>query len=258
MQSILEGIVDTKDVGEPVSKCFGEWKWVTKGQFVMGLGEKNKMKYYKSLFISTNKDMATSEGASKRAKLNIRDDLSHLTSEEVGALYTSTSGDAAIACINLSGDINIGMAIRVASNFGISEVHILGRKRYDKRGAVGMHCYVPTQFHSTAKGHHRETLDIPATVGELKTLEEKYTLVFVEQSPRSVPLCGFRTLHGEAFEKKPPLFIMGNEGDGIASELIEGFPSAVLVEIPQRGVCRSYNVLSALSMVLWEYFREEI
>jgi len=84
-------------------------------------------------------------GSSKtRTKYNVKDALSHLGVKALADLYTSSIADEVqVICLNLSGDINIGGIIRTASLFGVGKVHLLGRKRYDKRGAVGQYVTSP-------------------------------------------------------------------------------------------------------------------
>ncbi len=48
-------------------------------------------------------------------KWNVAAEFQHLDPSEHLSLYESVSDQSAVACINLSGDINIGMMIRTAA-----------------------------------------------------------------------------------------------------------------------------------------------
>ncbi len=189
------------------------------------------------------------------ARLNLRDDLEDKDVEKVKDIYKGEASPPMVALINLSGDMNIGMMIRTASNFGIDKVHILGRKRYDRRTAVGMQNYIPVERHSAARGDHSEHLDEEEAAKILVSIQETHLLVFIEQASSSLPLGRLREVLDA--NPKPPCFILGNEGTGIPPSLIAVFPDAVIIEIPQKGVGRSFNVASAGAIVLWEYFRLE-
>ena len=198
--------------------------------------------------------------------LNVRDDLGHLGPDAIADLYASSIADKVqIICLNLSGDINIGSIIRSASLFGVGRVHLLGRRRYDKRGAVGTHRQVPTAFHTAMVGAHSETLDTKEALACLEVLAKDHVLVVVEQVVGALPLARLweglaargHTMHGE---KKHPIFLFGNEGSGIPDDLLTIMSTDVsfdtlFVAIPQVGTSRSHNVSNAAAMVLWEYYR---
>lgn len=81
----------------------------------------------------------------------------------------------------------------------------------------------------------------------------------IEQGVHSVFLQDFKynlsTVPSEAHKKK--MFIFGSESDGIPKQVMEHFRSKhFIVEIPQHGIGRSHNIASALSIVLWEFYRD--
>jgi hypothetical protein len=78
---------------------------------------------------------------------NIQDDLQESQPEKV-------------CCLNLHDDMNIGQIVRTAELFGMSEVLIVGRKKYDRRTIVGAEFRIPVTKHWTAKGDHSEKLDL--------------------------------------------------------------------------------------------------
>lgn len=187
--------------------------------------------------------------------LNVQDSYKIYTVEEIQNFYKASADPAAVAAINVNGSLNIAMSIRSASLFGISNFYIIGRTKFDARATVGMDNYIPVHkirvVEEGPEGHYTPASGI---ISALQDLTHIYTLVFIEQHHRSQKLTNLSNTNFN----KPPLFVMGNEGLGIEPSIIDAFPESVIIEIPQKGVGRSHNVSNALSMVLWEYFRDKM
>lgn len=181
---------------------------------------------------------------------NVRTDLQHMSPDEIKTLYSEHSNSVAVGCLNLSGDINIGIMMRTASLFAVGRFYILGRKYYDRRSSVGTQHHIPVERIYVMKGRDNEFLDEDSALETLISLQQHYTIVFVEQSPQSVPL---KEIHSIPF-KNPPLFLFGSESNGIPPKLL-GLPNTHCVVIPQPGIGRSHNVSIACGIVLYEWFR---
>lgn len=181
---------------------------------------------------------------------NIREDLRDCPN--IKLVYKMAAKKAAVLCLNVQGEPNIGMIVRTASLFGMGQVYIVGRKHYDKRPTVGMYNYIPIHFEKASIGHNSEELDTNHIITFLHELQEKYQLIAIEQSENSVPL---QKLGQILAREKPPLFIMGSESNGIPPEILSEIEN--IVTIPQWGVGRSHNVANAFSMVAWEWAKIE-
>lgn len=179
---------------------------------------------------------------------NVRDEFKNNTVEENREICRQDSLGFAVGALSITGDLNIGIMIRTASLLGADDFYIFGRRQYDKRSTVGAYKYLDV---------HR--------IGEISCdaiaqacLEGGYVACFIEQGGCSVRnpanLGRIRTLEYK------PMFIFGSESDGIPSDILESFryrsdvPSQIF-SIPQRGVLRSYNVSSAMTIVSWEWSR---
>ena len=189
-------------------------------------------------------------------KFNVRNEYQCLSPEEIQDVYKGKANDVIVACINLQLGTNMGLIVRTAGLFGVKRVVLLGRKRFDKRPSVGSHHYVPISSYSASHGYHDGVqLDIPKVIDAINSYSETHSLIFIEQTPTSVPL----QLLNETLEQrgltKPPIFIAGTESTGIPQEILDAFPNVLRIVISQSGVCRSHNIGIAISMVLWEYFR---
>ena len=75
----------------------------------------------------------------------------------------------------------------------------------------------------------------------------RYCVVGVEQTSSSVSLEKFQ------FPVKSVL-VLGNEKEGIPAQVIDELDKCV--EIPQKGVIRSFNVHVTGALVVWEYARQ--
>lgn len=186
--------------------------------------------------------------------MNVQDSLKHLTTEEVKQIYVDNAFEDAVCILNLSGDINVGMALRTSSLFGVSKFYIIGRRKYDKRGNVGMDKYIEVVKITSTEGFHNEEFDTEKLIEILSDLSRIYNLIFIEQGGSNV-VNYFNTYDKKG---KPCLFIAGNEGIGIPKEITSHFRESAMVEIPQKGVGRSFNVACAISIVLYEFYREKI
>jgi tRNA G18 (ribose-2'-O)-methylase SpoU len=182
---------------------------------------------------------------------NVKEKYQHLSPDEIRKAYESNASNVAVGCLNLSGDINIGMMIRSSTIYSVKEFFIIGRKKYDKRSSVGTNHHIAMNFIRASEGISNEFLNIDRIREFLLAKMEEYTIIFIEQHQKSIKLPNIHSIKMD----KPPLFIFGNEADGIPVELLE-MNNTYSVEIPQSGIGRSLNVACACSIVLYEWFRE--
>ncbi|MFN8050956.1 MAG: RNA methyltransferase [Acidimicrobiales bacterium] len=137
-----------------------------------------------------------------------------------------------VAIENWEHDFNIGTVVRNANAFAAAEVHIVGRKRWNRRGAMVTDRYQHVR-------HHADIDTLAAWCGE-----------------RSLPIIGIDNLPGsEPLESTElPLdcvLLFGQEGPGLS----EGARRAVerTCSIAQFGSTRSINagVASGIAMHAW-------
>ena len=177
-------------------------------------------------------------------ELNVRDEFKHLSHEEHLELHDDSRLPYAIACINLTGDLNVGSIIRSAAMLGCETVFIYGKKKFDKRGLVGAHNYQRIEY---------ITIDIPDELGDfppdvnyeilIQTLDGMgYTPFGLETGGARIDQMAFR-------EIQSPCIVVGNENMGLPDYLRSRLP---LVSIPQSGVMRSLNVGVAAAIAMAE------
>ncbi len=137
-----------------------------------------------------------------------------------------------IAIENFGNDANIGAVVRTANAFAVDTVHIVGRRRWNRRGAMVTDRYQRLRHHDTTA----ELLAFAADAG--------LTVVAVDNVPGAVRL-------EETELPRDCLLIFGQEGPGITPEAQGG--AALTVSIAQFGSTRSINagVAAGIAMHAW-------
>jgi len=177
-------------------------------------------------------------------ELNVRDEFKHLSHEEHLELHDDSRLPYAIACINLTGDLNVGSIIRSAAMLGCETVFIYGKKKFDKRGLVGAHNYQKIEY---------ITIDLPDDLGDFPP-DVNYeiliqTLDGMGYTPFGLETGGARIDQMDFREIVSPCIVVGNENMGLPDYLRSRLP---LISIPQSGVMRSLNVGVAAAIAMAE------
>lgn len=140
-----------------------------------------------------------------------------------------------VAIENFENDANIGTVVRTANAFAAEAVHIVGKKRWNRRGAMVTDRYQHLLHHSTVQ----EVVDWAA--------ENDLTVVAVDNVPGSLPL--ETTVLPERC-----LLLFGQEGPGVTEEARE--QSSMTVSIAQFGSTRSINAGVAAGIAMHSWVRE--
>jgi tRNA G18 (ribose-2'-O)-methylase SpoU len=139
-----------------------------------------------------------------------------------------------VAIENFQHDFNIGAVVRNANAFMAAEVHIVGRRRWNKRGAMVTDRYQHVRHHP----------DVDALAAWARA--EALTLVGIDNLPGAVDL---RT--GDL--PRACVLLFGQEGPGL-SEAARDAVGTVL-SIPQFGSTRSINAGVASGIAMYEWVR---
>ncbi|MFD4421269.1 TrmH family RNA methyltransferase [Agromyces sp. NPDC058484] len=139
-----------------------------------------------------------------------------------------------VAIENWQHDLNIGSIVRTANAFAAETVHIIGRRRWNKRGAM-----VTDRYQHVL--HHPDVADFVAWARA-----EALPIVGVDNVDGSLPVDGV-----ELPERCVLLF--GQEGPGLSAEALAA--ADVVVEITQYGSTRSINASAAAAIVMHEWVR---
>ena len=140
-----------------------------------------------------------------------------------------------IACENTLRDFNMGSIVRTANGFGVRRVHIVGRRQWNKRGAMATNKYLHVYHHPTIE-------DFAADLWR-----RGVALIAIENNVAS------ESLQRIALPKKACL-IFGQEGPGLSDEFL-AIADRVL-HIDQYGSTRSLNVGHAAAIAMYEWSRQ--
>lgn len=175
---------------------------------------------------------------------NVHDDLKSLDLEGLINYQRESSLPYAVCCLNLTGDLNLGVILRTACIFGASKAIIFGKRRYDRRSTVGAQNYLDL--------HRYDGLDENEMYCPVKfaAVMEEHNLapIFVEQGGEDL-----MDHNSTLIDDLMPCYVFGNEGDGIPESLIGDSPK---LSIDQVGVLRSLNVAAAASIVIHHVYQQ--
>ena len=87
---------------------------------------------------------------------NLVDRFKGLENEAVVAELDKTRTSIEIAIENLSHDFNIGTIVRNANAFNVSRVHIIGKRKYNRRGAMVTDKYLHIDHFEDAKSFAKD------------------------------------------------------------------------------------------------------
>lgn len=137
-----------------------------------------------------------------------------------------------VAIQNWEHDFNIGSIVRTANAFNVGAVHIVGRRRWNRRGAMVTDRYLHVFHH-------------PDEAALLAWLAERgIALVGVDNVPGSIPL--------ETAELPERCCLaFGSEGPGLTADLLAS--CAQVVAITQYGSSRSLNAGAAAAIAMYHW-----
>ena len=137
-----------------------------------------------------------------------------------------------VAIQNWEHDFNIGSMVRTANAFNVAGVHIIGRRRWNRRGAMVTDRYLRVH-------HHPDVADFVSWL-----TEHDYIAVGVDNLDGSEPL--ERTELAERV-----CLVFGSEGPGLTPEMVAACTR--LVAITQHGSTRSINAGAAAAIAMYHW-----
>jgi len=163
---------------------------------------------------------------------NVVDAYRYWTMEAIVADLDTKRHSFHVAIENWQHDMNIGSIVRTANAFLAHTVHIVGRRRWNKRGAM-----VTDRYQHVL---HHETIDDLLAYAT----EHALPIVAIDNVERSV-----------AIEKTvlPThcILLFGQEGPGLSPEALGAADE--VVEITQYGSTRSLNASAAAAIVMHQW-----
>ena len=168
---------------------------------------------------------------------NVLDKYRYWKHEAIVAELDSRRHNFHVAIENWQHDLNIGTVVRTANAFLAKEVHIIGRRRWNRRGAMVTDRYQHVRHHPTVE-------DFVAWAEG-----EGLAIIGIDIFPESVPL--------ETYElPKDCVLVFGQEGPGLTPEVHEAAVATLSIE--QFGSTRSINAASAAAIAMHAWVRRHV
>lgn len=166
---------------------------------------------------------------------NVVDKYKHVLHDEIVADLDSSAHGLEIAVENLDRDFNMGTIIRSANAFGVRKVHVIGRRQWNKRGAMMTDKYLHVSYYSSVDA-------------------------FLEANGQT-PIIAIDNVEGAVELKRSVLpsvciLVFGSEKSGLSEELLGAASSIVAIE--QRGSTRSVNVGVAAGIAMYAWLERNV
>jgi tRNA G18 (ribose-2'-O)-methylase SpoU len=164
---------------------------------------------------------------------NVVDRYRYWTVEAIVADLAPNRTRLHVAIENIAHDLNIGSIVRTANAFNVGGVHVVGRRRWNRRGAMVTDAYLEITHHADASrlGAWARDAGLP--------------IVAVDVVPGSIPI--------ETFPMpRSCVLLFGQEGPGLTPAALD--LAEAVVSITQHGSTRSINVAAAaaIAMHCWQ------
>ena len=167
---------------------------------------------------------------------NVVDRYRYWSMEAIVADLDTRRHDFHVAIENWQHDFNIGTIVRTANAFLAAEVHIVGNRRWNRRGAMVTDRYQ----------HLRHHTDVAALGTHLRSREEPVALWGIDNLPGSAPL------ESIALPRRVCL-LFGQEGPGLSVQARDACDGTF--SIAQFGSTRSINASAAAAIAMHSWVR---
>jgi tRNA G18 (ribose-2'-O)-methylase SpoU len=168
---------------------------------------------------------------------NVADRYRYWRTDAIVADLDTRRHDFHVAIENWQHDFNIGSVVRTANAFLAREVHIVGRRRWNRRGAMVTDLYQHVRHHDS----------VDALVGWART--DQLVVIGVDNLPGAVPL--------ETHDlPRRSLLLFGQEGPGLSEPARAAVD--IVLSIAQFGSTRSINAGAAAAIAMHAWVRRHV
>lgn len=162
---------------------------------------------------------------------NVKDSFQGKTPEEIKSELDLNRSSLVFCFVNIHGDFNLASGVRNSNWFNNQKVVIAGRKKWDRRGAVGTHNYIDVDYNPSVQD----------VIEQYK--KDGYRIVAAEY-PSTQELPDYK------WDRKS-LVLFGEEQAGLSEEVLEIVDD--IVSIPGSGSVRSLNVSTTSGIFAYDY-----
>ena len=173
---------------------------------------------------------------------NVLDQFRYWKMEAIIASLDQRRHSYHVAIENWQHDLNIGSIVRTANAFLAAEVHIIGNRRWNRRGAMVTDRYQHVRHHPTVE----DFVEWCKTGG---------------QDGQPLPIIAIDNVPGCQKIEEYPLpencvLLFGQEGPGLSEAAIGA--SEVVLEISQFGSTRSINASAAAAITMHQWVMQHV
>ena len=168
---------------------------------------------------------------------NVLDHFRYWKMEAIVAELDSRRHKYHVAIENWQHDLNIGSIVRTANAFLAEEVHIIGNRRWNRRGAMVTDRYQHVSHHPTVE-------DFVAWAKE-----RNLPIIAIDNVP------GCQKIEEYSLPEECVL-LFGQEGPGLSEAAIEA--ATVVLEITQFGSTRSINASAAAAITMHQWVMQHV
>ena len=165
---------------------------------------------------------------------NVADEFKNQPHDEIVAALDERGVSLEIAIENLERDFNMGTIVRSANAFGVRRVHVVGRRQWNKRGAMATDKYLQVIYHASVD-----------EFAECMNASQR-TIIAIDNVLGAVELA-------VAELPQNAVLVFGAEGPGLSADMLAAAQQTVAIE--QLGSTRSLNVGVAAGIAMYEWLR---
>jgi len=182
----------------------------------------------------TKYDLGLLENGDRR---NVLDKYRYWTVEAIKADLDNSRCKLHIAIENWQHDLNIGTIVRAANAFNVETVHIVGKRHWNRRGAMVTDRYMNIINHDTVWSFYNFMQN------------ENREIIAVDIIPNAIPL-------SDTTLSEDVVLVFGGEGPGLSPEMQKIADKIVMIE--QFGSTRSVNVGVAAGIAMYVWTQQNI
>lgn len=166
---------------------------------------------------------------------NVVDEFKGVSEAAIVEALDERGSSVEIAIENTLRDFNMGSIVRTANAFGIRRIHVVGRRQWNKRGAMKTDAYMHIEYHATF------------TMLQEYAHREGRKIIAIDNTPDS-QMMNDTTKHSRS------VLLFGQEGPGLSPDALKIADSVVAIE--QNGSTRSLNVAAAAAVAMYAWCHE--
>ena len=168
---------------------------------------------------------------------NVIDKYRYWSNEAIKSDLNNSRVSLHVAIENWQHDFNIGTIVRAANAFNVETVHIIGKRHWNKRGAMVTDRYLNIKHHNS----------VQEFVDEMRLNSRTITAVDILPGAKSISEC-------KLAEKT--VLVFGGEGPGLSKEMQQAASQIVMIE--QFGSTRSVNVGVAAGIAIYIWVQQNV